>query len=143
MGGIEKKKIWTGLPYRPSVYPSHCLGTSYRSHPHGAPGHLLGLREFYNLALPQSKRIERFMGIGLGLILSIIDLLWGCKNPSLLSLSFSSFFSLSSYGHLAEPFFHHFQYGDHALRNFLYRISSLLYHPRFGTWQMERSGSFS
>ena len=32
----------------------------------------LGLGEFYNLALPQSKRVERYVGIGLGLILSLI-----------------------------------------------------------------------
>ena len=32
----------------------------------------LGLREYYNLVLPHSKWIERMVGIGLGLILSII-----------------------------------------------------------------------
>jgi phosphatidate cytidylyltransferase len=32
---------------------------------------LLGLLEFYNLALPRPEKMERFIGIGLGLILSI------------------------------------------------------------------------
>ena len=41
-----------------------------------------GLREYYNLALPQSKWIERAVGIGLGLILSIIISLGGMEEIS-------------------------------------------------------------
>jgi len=39
----------------------------------------LGLREFYNLALPHSKRVERFVGMALGLILSLILIYAGVR----------------------------------------------------------------
>jgi len=42
-----------------------------------------GLREYYNLVLPHSRRIERVAGIGLGLILSIIISLGAMKELSL------------------------------------------------------------
>jgi len=42
-----------------------------------------GLREYYNLVLPHSKRIERVVGIGLGLILSLALSFGGMKEISL------------------------------------------------------------
>ncbi|OGP91665.1 MAG: hypothetical protein A2156_15340 [Deltaproteobacteria bacterium RBG_16_48_10] len=43
----------------------------------------LGLREFYNLALPESKGVERLVGIGLGLILTA---LLSCGNLKMIPL---------------------------------------------------------
>ncbi|MEW6377833.1 MAG: phosphatidate cytidylyltransferase [Thermodesulfobacteriota bacterium] len=72
MGRIEKKKVWTGVFIVPPVV--FLIGW-------GPPVVLLimvllatffGLREFYNLALPHSTWIERSMGVGLGLTLSVI-----------------------------------------------------------------------
>jgi phosphatidate cytidylyltransferase len=42
----------------------------------------LGLREYYNLVLPHSKWIERAVGIGLGLVLSLILSFGGMKEIS-------------------------------------------------------------
>ncbi len=72
MGKIERKKIKTGLLIIPPtilligfappfILTLMVLGATY-----------LGLREFYNLALPQSRWIERLMSIGMGILLSLM-----------------------------------------------------------------------
>jgi phosphatidate cytidylyltransferase len=72
MGNIVKKKAWTGLlivpplilliVYGPPILlPLMVLGATF-----------LGLKEFYQLALPQSKKIEHALGMGLGLMLSAL-----------------------------------------------------------------------
>jgi phosphatidate cytidylyltransferase len=86
MGGIEKKKIWTGILLVPPVFllvifgpPSILVGMVLLAT-------FLGLREFFELTLPQSKSMERLGGIGLGLGLS---LLIGLGKPSLIPLYFA------------------------------------------------------
>jgi phosphatidate cytidylyltransferase len=72
MGKIEKKKAWTALMVIPpviiviAIFPPKVLTLMVLL------ATFFGLYEYYNLVLPHSKRIERLMGIGLGLILSII-----------------------------------------------------------------------
>jgi phosphatidate cytidylyltransferase len=72
MGGIAIKKTWTGLLvvpplillilYGPPILlPLMVLGATF-----------LGMKEFYQLALPQSKKMEHALGIGLGLMLSAL-----------------------------------------------------------------------
>jgi phosphatidate cytidylyltransferase len=72
MGNIAKKKAWTScwvvpplillIVYGPPIFlPLMVLGATF-----------LGLKEFYQLALPQSKKIEHALGIGLGLMLSAL-----------------------------------------------------------------------
>lgn len=72
MGKIEKKKISTGILIVPPIIllivftppfilTLMVLGATY-----------LGLREFYDLALPQSSWIEKLMSIGLGVFLSLM-----------------------------------------------------------------------
>jgi len=72
MGEILKKKAWTGLlvvpplilliVYGPPILlPLMVLGAIF-----------LGLKEFYQLALPQSKKIENALGMGLALMLSAL-----------------------------------------------------------------------
>jgi phosphatidate cytidylyltransferase len=72
MGNIAKKKAWTGclvvpplillIVYGPPILlPLMVLGATF-----------LGLKEFYQLALPQSKKIEHALGMGLGLMLSAL-----------------------------------------------------------------------
>src|SRR4030042_4158097 len=72
MGDIAKKKVWTGLlvvpplilliVYGPPILlPLMVLGATF-----------LGLKEFFQLALPQSKKIEHALGMGLGLMLSAL-----------------------------------------------------------------------
>ena len=72
MGGIGRKKIWTGILFVPSIFILIIMGP-----PAVLPLMVLlatffGLREFYTLARPHSKPIERVVGIGLGLILSVL-----------------------------------------------------------------------
>jgi phosphatidate cytidylyltransferase len=72
MGDIAKKKTWTGLLVVPPLIllivfgppillPLMVLGATF-----------FGLKEFYQLALPQSKKIEQALGVGLGLMLSAL-----------------------------------------------------------------------
>ena len=72
MGDIARKKVWTGLwvvpplilliVYGPPILlPLLVLGATF-----------LGLKEFYQLALPQSKQIEHALGMGLALTLSAL-----------------------------------------------------------------------
>src|SRR4030043_105394 len=72
MGKIEKKKIWMGVLMVPPVIFLIALGPPSILFLMVLLATFLGLREFYNLALPQSKQVERYVGIVLGLILSLI-----------------------------------------------------------------------
>ena len=70
MGGIEKKKIWTGAVIVPPLIFLIVWGPSFTLSLLVLAATFLGLREFYTLALPDSKKVERFVGIGLGMILT-------------------------------------------------------------------------
>jgi len=72
MGGIEKKKIRTGILIVPPVLLLIAFGPPAIFSLMVLAATFLGLHEFYNLALPHSRWIERFMGTGLGLILSAV-----------------------------------------------------------------------
>jgi len=72
MGHIEKRKVWMGLGMIPPIVALIALFHSSVLHLMVLLATFLGLQEYYNLALPHSKRIERIVGIGLGLILSFI-----------------------------------------------------------------------
>ncbi len=76
MGGIEKKKIWTGFLIAPPLIVLIVWGPSFTLPLMVLIATFLGLREFYTLALPRSKKIERIIGIGLGLILTSPSCLW-------------------------------------------------------------------
>jgi len=51
---------------RASIDSSHRLWATDPSPFDGAQCHVFGLKEFYQLALPQSKKIEHALGMGLG-----------------------------------------------------------------------------
>jgi len=72
MAKIEKKKVWTALIIIPPFVLLIALGPSILFTLMVLITILLGLLEFNNLALPQSRQIQRLTGIGLGLILSIL-----------------------------------------------------------------------
>ncbi len=72
MGHIEKRKVWVGFGMIPPIVVLIALFHSSVLHLMVLLATFLGLREYYNLALPHSKWIERAVGIGLGLILSVI-----------------------------------------------------------------------
>jgi phosphatidate cytidylyltransferase len=72
MGKIEKRKVWVGLGMIPPLIFLIALFHSSVLHLMVLLATFLGLREYYNLVLPHSKWIERAVGIGLGLILSLI-----------------------------------------------------------------------
>ena len=72
MGQIVRKKIWTGLLIVPPVIFLIVLGPPVVLLLMVLLATFFGLREFYTLALPHSKRVERFVGIALGLVLSIV-----------------------------------------------------------------------
>jgi phosphatidate cytidylyltransferase len=72
MGKIEKRKVWMGLIIVPPVVLLIALGDSSALHLLVLLASFLGLREYYNLVLPHSRWIERAVGIGLGVILTII-----------------------------------------------------------------------
>jgi len=72
MGKIEKRKVWVGLGMIPPIILLIGLFHSSVLHLMVLLATFLGLREYYNLALPHSRWIERAVGIGLGLILSLI-----------------------------------------------------------------------
>jgi phosphatidate cytidylyltransferase len=71
MGKIEKRKVWMALIMVPPIVILIALGPSSVLHLMVLVATFLGLREYYNLILPHSKWMERSVGIGLGLILSI------------------------------------------------------------------------
>ena len=72
MGGIEKKKIWTGFLIAPALLALIAWGPSLTLPLMVLIATFLGLREFYTLALPRSKTIERVIGITSGLILNFL-----------------------------------------------------------------------
>lgn len=72
MGGLEKKKIWTGFLIAPALLVLIFWGPSFTLPLMVLIATFLGLREFYTLALPRSKKIERIIGIGSGLILNLL-----------------------------------------------------------------------
>jgi phosphatidate cytidylyltransferase len=84
MGGIEKKKIWTGVIIVPPLILLIVWGPSFILPLVLLAATLLGLREFYRLALPESKGVERFVGIGLGMMLTVLA---SCGQPGTASLS--------------------------------------------------------
>jgi phosphatidate cytidylyltransferase len=84
MGGIGKKKIWTGVVIVPPLILLLVWGPSFILPLVILVATFLGLREFYHLALPGSKRLERFVGIGLGMMLTVVA---SCGRPGTASLS--------------------------------------------------------
>jgi len=72
MGKIEKRKAWMASIMIPPIVFFIAVGPSAVLHLMVLLATFLGLREYYNLVLPHSKRIERVVGIGLGLILSLL-----------------------------------------------------------------------
>ena len=72
MGKIEKRKVWVGLGMIPPIVFFVAAGPYVVLHLMVLLATFLGLREYYDLVIPHSKRIERVVGIGLGSILSII-----------------------------------------------------------------------
>jgi phosphatidate cytidylyltransferase len=83
MGNIEKRKVWMALIMVPPVLLLIILGPPSLLHLMVLLATFLGLREYYNLVLPRSRGIERMVGIGLGLILSILVSLGVMKEISL------------------------------------------------------------
>ncbi len=82
MGIIEKRKVWVGLGMIPPIIFLIAVFHSSVLHLMVLLATFLGLREYYNLVLPHSRWIERAVGIGLGLILSIIISFGGMKEIS-------------------------------------------------------------
>ncbi|RPJ06080.1 MAG: hypothetical protein EHM36_07455, partial [Deltaproteobacteria bacterium] len=76
MGGLEKKKIRTGAFIVPPLILLILWGPPFTLPVMVLAATFLGLREFYDLALPFSQRIERVVGMGLGLLLAAL-LAWG------------------------------------------------------------------
>jgi phosphatidate cytidylyltransferase len=68
---IEKKKVWMGLVMIPPVVLI-VIGPPTLLYLLVLLVTFFGLREYYTLVFPHSKRVERFVGTGLGLILPII-----------------------------------------------------------------------
>jgi phosphatidate cytidylyltransferase len=71
MGGLTKKKIWTGVLVAPPLVALIALGPPLILSLMVFLATLLGLREFYCLTLPQSNSVVRMTGVGLGLFLSV------------------------------------------------------------------------
>jgi phosphatidate cytidylyltransferase len=72
MAKIGKRKVWMAVIMVPPIVILIALGPSPVLPLMVVLTTFFGLREYYNLVLPHSKWIERAVGIGLGLILSII-----------------------------------------------------------------------
>jgi CDP-diglyceride synthetase len=72
MGGLVNKKIWTGAVIVPPLVILIIWGPSFILSVMVFAATVLGLNEFYKLALPESKKAERLVGIGLGLILTAL-----------------------------------------------------------------------
>ncbi len=100
MGGITRKKIWTGLWVVPPLFFLIAVGPPFVFFLIVFVATFFGLREFYGLALPQSKRTERVVGIGLGLALVLAISCAGLAMPStylvLLLLSLSVLYMATS-----------------------------------------------
>ena len=82
MGKIAKRKVWVGLAMIPPILFLIAVGPSVVLHLMVLLATFLGLREYYTLALPHSRGSERAMGIGLGLIFSLILSSGGIKEIS-------------------------------------------------------------
>ena len=82
MGKIEKRKVWVGLGMIPPIIFLIAVGPPAVLHLMVLLATFLGLREYYHLALPHSKWFERAVGIGLGLILSLLLSSGGMKEIS-------------------------------------------------------------
>ncbi len=72
MGSIEKKKIWTAIVMVPPMIFLIAMGPPAVLILMVLLATFFGLREFHTLTLPNSKGVERWVGMGLGLSLSII-----------------------------------------------------------------------
>lgn len=72
MGRIDRKKFWVGLLMVPPILILLSLGPPTILILMVLGATLLGLREFYRLAQPRAKPVERDLSIGLGLLLSIL-----------------------------------------------------------------------
>jgi phosphatidate cytidylyltransferase len=83
MGKIDKKKAWVASIMIPPIVMMIVWGPSVILHLMVFLATFWGLREYYHLVLPHSKWIERTIGIGLGLILSIVISLGGMQEISL------------------------------------------------------------
>ena len=83
MGKIEKSKVWMALIMVPPVLLLIILGPPFILHLMVLLATFFGLREYYNLVLPRSEWMKRVVGIGLGLILSIIISFGATKEISL------------------------------------------------------------
>ncbi len=83
MGGIAKKKIWAGTIIVPPLILLILWGPSFTLSLMVLAATFLGLREFYTLTLPGLKKVERLVGIGLGLILAA---LLSCGNLKMVPL---------------------------------------------------------
>ena len=85
MGKIEKRKVWMALIMVPPVILLILLFPPFVLHLMVFLATFFGLREYTHLVLPNSKWMERAVGIGLGLILSVIVSLGEIKQiPSFL-----------------------------------------------------------
>jgi phosphatidate cytidylyltransferase len=76
MAKIEKRKVGMAFVMVPPIVLLIALGPPEVLHLMVTLATFLGLREYYNLVFPNSNWTERMVGIGLGLILSII-ISWG------------------------------------------------------------------
>ncbi len=83
MGGIAKKKVWAGVIIVPPLILLVVWGPSFTLSLMVLAATYLGLREFYDLTLPGLKKVERLVGIGLGLILTA---LLSCGNLKMVPL---------------------------------------------------------
>lgn len=72
MGRLERKKIWTGASIVPPLILLIVFGPSFILSLMVLVATFLGLLEFHKLALPGANRIERYVGIGLGVFLSAL-----------------------------------------------------------------------
>jgi len=71
MGRISNRKIWTTLLIGPPVIALIAVGPAEVLFLLVYLATCLGLREFFDLAHPDARGIERWAGIGLGLVLSV------------------------------------------------------------------------
>lgn len=79
MGKIEKRKVWMGLIMVPPVILLIVLFPPVVLYLMVFLATFLGLREYTHLVLPNSNWMERTVGIGLGLMLSVIVSFGGIK----------------------------------------------------------------
>ena len=79
MGKIENRKVWMALIIVPPVILLIVLFPPFVLYLMVFLATFLGLREYTHLVLPNSKWMERTVGIGLGLALSVIVSLGGIK----------------------------------------------------------------